>query len=220
MGDTTGVALSFNEKTSRVLRLLIGTRHPEVLAALQRRGFTAADLDEGWALLRALGVADYYEVEAPEAERDPWTELDAWENRWYPIVRATLERHYPSLARQVFRRLSQTRGNEVILGVMVFLDRIRDLETGAHGEAGKKARRLLARRGLTAGVVAVAQQLIERIQTIPEPAAQPPSSDRSEELEAMWAWYREWSQLVRTELHDGRLLRGLGLSATHRPRPR
>jgi hypothetical protein len=32
----------------------------------------------------------------------------------------------------------------------------------------------------------------------------------------MWAWYREWSQLLRLDLDDGRLLRGLGLTSTRR----
>ena len=39
---------------------------------------------------------------------------------------------------------------------------------------------------------------------------------KSAELEAMWAWYREWSQILRLELDDRRLLRGMGLASPRR----
>ena len=210
------MALSFSEKTTRMLRLLLGTRYPAVLAALQRGGFTRADLDEGWALLRVLGVAEYYQVHEPEPQPDVVAELDAWENRWYPIVRATLERHDPSLASKIFHRLSQTSGVLVLVGVMVFLDRIRDLETGAHGKSGEKARRLLARRGLTDEVVGDARRLLDALKAPPLPPAELPPSDRAAELEAMWAWYREWSQILRAELDDGRLLRSICFASPRR----
>ena len=78
------MALSFNEKASRVVRLLLGTRYPQVLATLQRHGFTEADLHEGWALLRAFGVQDYGPAPVIAGVPDPVPALDAWENRWYP----------------------------------------------------------------------------------------------------------------------------------------
>ena len=211
------MALSFNEKATQVVRLLLGTRYPQVLAALQRHGFNEADLDEGWALLRALGVQDYGPAPVTEASPDPVPALDAWENRWYPVARATLERHDPTLARKFFHRLPQTEGITVLVSVAVFLKRLQALESGAHGEPGKRARRLLARRGLTAQVVGEAQAHLDAIQTVPQPAVVPPVA-RARELDTVWAWYREWSRILRTELEDGRLLRGIGLTPARRRR--
>ena len=211
------MALSFSEKTARMLRLLLGVRYPKVLGVLRRHGFTPADLEEGWALLRALGAADFAQPAEPDERPDELRELDAWENYWYPVIHATLERHYPDIAEEVFLNLPRTSGLEVWIAVDVLVGRIRKLEQGARGSASAAARRLLAKRGLTDQVVAEAERLVQSALVLGKPRPQTPhASTLTPELDAMWAWYREWSQLLRLDLDDGRLLRGLGLTSTRR----
>ena len=49
------MSLSLGDKAQRTLRLLLGLRNPRIASALASYGFTEADMDEGWALLQALG---------------------------------------------------------------------------------------------------------------------------------------------------------------------
>jgi hypothetical protein len=77
------------------------------------------------------------------------------------------------------------------------------------------AGRLLAKRGLTNQVGVEVERLLQAFTTTPKLEPSPPTT-LTPELDAMWAWYREWSQLLRLDLDDGRLLRGLGLTSTRR----
>jgi hypothetical protein len=105
----------------------------------------------------------------------------------------------------------------VWIAVDALVGRIRKLERGARDSTSAVARRLLAKRGLTEQVLAEAERLIRALGTLPKPAKAPPhASTLTTELDAMWAWYREWSRLLRLDLDDGRLLRGLGLTSTRR----
>ena len=57
--------------------------------------------------------------EQPARAPDPTVieELDAWENRWFPVAEATLRRRKPEIADKVFLNLAQTSGIEVAVSV-------------------------------------------------------------------------------------------------------
>jgi len=213
--------MSVGAKAERVLKLLLGLRHPRVAARLAGHGFTQEDLDEGWLLLRAV-AGERLNAPVPAAappRPDDLRQLDALENLWFPIAGAALKRHYPRIHERVFANLSQTEGLEVTLSVGTFLRRLEALEGEGASPEDIAARALLERRGLTAGVIAQATRLIEvlgSVQPMPEPAPEEAAAALAEAEEALWAYYLEWSTIARKAITDGRLLRRLGFGGGRR----
>jgi hypothetical protein len=200
--------MRFTDKIDRVTHFMLGLRNPNIAERLARHGFKQADLDEGWELTKKA-VGDRVDIPGYEKPEPGLLEkLDAWENLWFPIVRATLERQYPEVAEQVFLNLSQTSGSAVTLSVGTLIRRIEELES-MHQEAFA----LIQRRGLDAGEIQRVKGMLEKISHIGE---QPPidMDARRREFEIaedkLWAWYREWSAVARASISDGRLLRQLG----------
>jgi hypothetical protein len=211
MGFTIG------QKTCRMVRFLRGLAQPGVVDALKAYGFTGADRDEGWRLLRS-STGEWMTRSRPTPTRaaDPTIiqQLDAWENRWFPIARVTLRRRKPAVADRVFLNLSQTSGIGVILTVGAFIRRVRQLETD--GPDGQEALAILRSRGLTDDVLARAETLLKSLCDVEQDAAmvRDPQADaarRKQAEDGMWSWYREWSTIARKAVDDGNSLRALGL---------
>jgi hypothetical protein len=199
------------------LRILMGLRNDRVAAALAAHGFTDDDIDEGWSLLRGLGRGKLGRL-PPAAPRNDAIidQLDAWENRWFPIADASLSRHFPVVRDGVFLNLSQTEGPEVAISVGTFVERFDTLADakGPYGRDGIKAKALLEARGLTAEVMSEARSLIASLGKVVPASNTAISSETRVELEraeaALWGWYLEWSQVARTAITDRSLLRRLG----------
>lgn len=214
------MALPLSEKLTRMLRFLVAARSPDILRILARRGFSTADLEEGWSLFSvACGTRLTYVGQtldpAISAEASQLlARLDQWENTWFPVIAATLERRFPDLHATVFQNLSQTTGLEVLVSVGTMLDRIEAL---ASSQSGKKALDLLAARGLTPAVRTEASALLSEIRraSVKSDAAITPDSQAEQEQAATeaWAWYREWSQIARTLITRGDHLVQMGLKA-------
>lgn len=158
---------------------------------------------------------------APTANPALIQEIDRWENEWFPVASATLLRHHPEVHARVFLNLSQTEGPAVVVSVSTFVKRIAELTRteGAYGQAGKDARKLLTRRGLTPAVIDDAKTLLEQVATIEAPETEPVDLDeertRFEAAEtAMWAWYLEWAEIARATIKERVLLRRLGFLAS------
>ncbi len=208
--------MTVGDKARRVVTFLHGLANPRAASVLAAFGFTQKDLDEGWDLLknmRAVRVERGPIVTNPHTLRD----LDEWENRWFPVVKATLQRHYPALHDSMFPNLSQTEGLDVVNSVGVFVDRLAKLEAKADAES-KAARKLLNQRGLTAPVVKEAHDLLETISTIrEEPTPIAPTAEEVESREAaVWSWYLEWSAIAQANISDRNTLRSLGFLQTKR----
>ncbi len=209
------------QKSGRVLQFLGAVSKPRAASALVAHGFSQKDLDEGWRLLRELCGSQLNTTFPKPKDPSLIDRLDDWENKWFPIASATLNRHYPEIHEAIFLNLSQTTGIEVALSVGTFLERLAALEQGKLPN-GKQARKLLVQRGLSAETVQEAKRLIEQIGSIQE---QPTIVGRSKEEEqaaedAMWSWYLEWAQIARIAIHDRRVLRSLGfLQSQSRPSP-
>ncbi|MEM1416277.1 MAG: hypothetical protein AAGH15_15320 [Myxococcota bacterium] len=207
--------LTVGQKADRVLRFLLSLQSTRITGPLIRYGFQAEDLEEGWARLRALAIVRLDRVPPSEGLPAAVGELDAWENRWFPIVKATLGRHHPAANDAVFRNLPQTTGPKVVLGVSRFIERVRGLPENQElgPEEGNAARALLARRGLTDDVLDDAEVLVRSLDDLLEPR-EDDEADFAEELraaeDAMWTWYLEWSAIARAVIRDRRLLRSMG----------
>jgi hypothetical protein len=205
--------MTIGQKAERVLKLLLGLRNPRIVEALAAFGFAQADRDEGWRLLRSL--TDGRLAQTPSPRRDPSVldKLDDWENRWFPIASATLARRFPEAHAWLFLNLVQTEGAEVIVSVSTFVDRLDRLATEPTlTDTGAQARELLAQRGLNAGTVEIARELLRLLgSTHTGPALPVPDAEQTAAAEeAMWSWYLEWGEIARVAVKDRRQLRELG----------
>jgi hypothetical protein len=201
----------------------MGTHHPRVAPTLEAHGLSEAVIDEGWRLLRALT-----ESRSPRQHAHPRTDtaeliaaLDAWENRWLPIARASLRRHESKAHDWLFQGLSMQDGVAVVLSVDLFVSRVRQLEKGVQplGAAAPRARSLLEERGLDEEALAVAEHLLRRVTTVADgqPLLTGPTPEQQQAAEdALWGWYLEWAAVARAVVRDGNLLRALGFGARRR----
>jgi hypothetical protein len=204
--------LTIGQKAVRVVKFLLGLRHPQVLRALAQYGFTQRQMNQGWELLAGLTQVSFEGVgTAPDP--DAITRLDQFENVWFPVAKVTLANHHPEVGGALFRNLAQTAGPGVAVGVGTFLERLGAMARGEgeFAEFGPAARRLLADRGLRDDVVAEAERLIERIQAVRR--ADAPSLDAKQQRaaeDALWAWYLACSTIARVAVSDRRQLRSMG----------
>jgi hypothetical protein len=209
-------SLSLSAKQSRVLQLLVGlSRNARARRALIAHGLTEAEYEEGWRLLRASAtpIFDVAQLPAPNLDPGKLSALDAWENKWFPVIRATLGRRAPAVAGFVFHELSQAEGPAVILTVSTFLDRIQALEDGTQGTATLEGRdvalQAIVARGLDAAARAEARSLLQALGQLD--TSEPPAPIDTEQAEAaLWSWYLEWSQVSQSVIADRKALRALG----------
>jgi hypothetical protein len=203
--------LTIGEKAQRVLRFLMGMRTPGVIAALSKHGFTEADLRSG---VERLGAVTRTRLKASSITQDPTLidKLDEFENRWFQIVRATLDHHYPHVSGPFFSNLVQTSGVECAISVGTFIERLAGLEAGTYGPDGAAARALLAQRGLTDERVAEAKALVDAISAFVDgdSEGQATAAEKEAVERDLWAWYLEWSVIARAVIEDRRMLRALG----------
>jgi len=210
--------LTLGDKAMRVLKMLMGMRNSHVAAAMAAHGFTDAELHEGWTLLRGVSRE---RLDAVTASGDPSLidRLDAWENRWFPIAGATLERRFPAVHAQVFNKLSQTSGVAVAISVGTFVARYDEMASGAgsYGEEGIAAKEVLANRGLTTAVIDDARAMLASVASIdPRSEVTTLEADAAELAKAeerLWGWYLEWSQIARVAVTQRPLLKEMGFRA-------
>jgi hypothetical protein len=215
--------LSMGQKAERVLKLLLGLENERVMGALLAYGFTEADKNEGWALLRGLGQGKLSQMPNTVVNSNVVQQLDKWENRWFPVASASLARRYPQVHERLFLNLSQTEGPEVVISVRTLIDRLDQLSAGHadYGPDAAAARKLLETRGLTEAVVNEARAVLESLGRIDIKPAPPVAREQQQEQlskaeSEMWAWYLEWSQLARVAIKQRSLLRQLGFLSSSR----
>ncbi|WP_437307408.1 hypothetical protein [Sorangium sp. So ce388] len=215
--------LTIGQKAERVLLLLMGLRKNKIAAALVAHGFSDDDLSEGWRLLqRVTRTRLGFVATAAATDTGLINEIDAWENKWFPIASATLKRHAPQAHAFLFRNLAQTEGAAVLVSVSTFVERWESLgkskEKGGPDAEGDEARKILAKRGLTKAVIDEAKQLLARAGKLESIADVPPAAANDEDFDTaeqqLWDWYLEWSTIVQTAIKDRRILRELGFRRT------
>jgi len=214
--------LSLGEKTFRVVRFLLGIRNPRIATALAGYGFKQQDRDEGWALINALGKGQLSVLPAEPPDMETLLQLDAWENQWFPIARAALERRFPQVSARFFLNLTQTEGPAVAISVRTFVDRYEALSTAVagFGAEGPQARELLISRGLSPTVIAEAEALLTALTQVAPATVSPSFEEEQAELDAaeaaLWSWYLEWSRIARVAIKQRALLKELGFLNTPR----
>ena len=131
--------MSPGAKATRVLTFLLGLRDTRVSADMARHGFGEAELDEGWALLRALGKVKT-DSGGVASDRSSLDELAAWEKRWFPVASAALERGSPAIHTRLFANLARADGAAVMVVVPALLDRLDAMAAGRWGPEGSAVR--------------------------------------------------------------------------------
>lgn len=151
-------------------------------------------------------------------ESGTFQKLDAWENRWFPIAAATLQRRHPAVHAQLFKNLKQAEGREVMMTVRTFVDRYDAMKAGqgTYGAEGALAIATLDKRKLTGDVVEEARGLLTKLGDVEASPQGPLMSDAEraamDKAEAdLWAWYREWSAIARQAVTQPHMLQALGL---------
>lgn len=206
---------STGDKAGRVLRLLLNVRLPRIARALAAHGFGEAQIQEGWRLLHELSTVPL-EPARLGTTNPGLAELDAWENRWFPIAGVALARHVPAVHARLFGNLAQTRGNAVALSVDTFVARYDELVASATapGLEAHTAKELLDERGLTREVVDEARALLASLRRRASASLapqDPAGAKRAAATAALWSWYIEWSAIARIAIRERVLLVQLGL---------
>ncbi len=205
--------LTIGQKCERVLRFLRGLSEPRVAAALLPFGFSQADWDEGWELLRSATGSRLSVPSASPPDPSVLERLDAWENQWFPVIGASLRRRHPAVYEQLFLNLSQAEGLEVTVTVSTLLSRLSELDRAPEGAA---ALALLQKRGFGAAQRNEAAELLDQFGEItPEsPTVEQSAQEREAAEAALWDWYLEWSTIARSVVKGRRQLRQLGFLAS------
>lgn len=192
------------QRAERVLRFLMGMRDRAIARTMRVHGFGEAEWNEGWALLQGVAPVRFAKVPATP-ELDPLADIEAWKVRWLPVLRATVERRFPTIA----ARTVAPFGDNDILAVKNVLDLCDAPKTDE--ERGAVA--LLAKRGIGAESLATLRTALLRI-IAPPPDEDDgcPTHDEVAAAEArLWSWYLEWSQIARHAVRSRRAKREMGL---------
>lgn len=220
---------------ARVARFLIAIQSPKYMRRALRSGYVPSEHQEGWALWSTaagrdrplehhLGAAEIT-VSGNDPERLATLQrLDEFENRWFPRVRAVIQRVMPEGPREkmesaFFKDLSQQPlGPLVVDSVSTFLSRLEGLRTSK--ESGAKAvYDTLVKRGLTPAVLATIRKDVDGIKA---PGSLPVVSPNTAEiakgrasqlgaLDALRRWWNDWGTTLRPSF-DMREQVALGLT--------
>ncbi len=188
---------------------------------LARHGYGPEDHKEGIELLR--------ECVAPEdivwpggfdiAVQDAVVELDAWDEKGFRIVEASLTHKFPEQARFVLSGLEPSEGPSAVTGVKHLLDRLDDLESSAERKRTRRedqaALEALAKRGITKEERSRLRALVASASPATDPSAPrsgPHPVDHETRLLALRAWYEEWASMARAALTREDHLSRMGIS--------
>ncbi len=206
--------LKIGQKPARVLKFMMGVRHPHVTNRMAAFGFTEADLQEAWSRMEAVTRSTLTESAPTSPDPKLVQKLDDFENVWFAVAKASLASRYPDVHSALFAKLPQATGRDVAITVRTFLGRLREMETGAgaFAENGPEARALLAERGLSETIVDDAAGLaleLEKFAKVDNTA-----TGTKEQQEAaiahLWDWYLEWGAIARIAVKDRRYLKAMG----------
>ncbi len=213
-----------DETPARALKFLDGARVGPIRMALEARGYSDDDHEEGWRLLlKASGRIPKAPLPTDTATREALSVLDAWDEPTFQIAYVALDRKFPVQRDFVFMNLQAATGAWAIVTVATFLDRLDVLEIGkdraATHEADLKALALLSKRGITKGERTRMRALVE-IAKSSEPGTEPAvqqsyeqaETERQKGLIELRGWYEEWAGVAHAVIKRRDYLIRLGLA--------
>jgi alpha-L-fucosidase len=215
--------LQLEATPERVVPFLRGiATNRNIRIALFGAGYSDAEQAEGWQLLHAAsgytGQKAAVDVTADMKARNAITELDNWDETGFRRTHAALERLHPEQDAFVFSGLEASRGPSAVLGIAKYLDRLDRLEKGS--EAERAAVATLTKRGITTEERQRLRGLITLAETASavEVAVTAASTEAEQKsLEALAAWYKDWSETARAVIRRRDQLILLGLAKRKTP---
>jgi hypothetical protein len=221
------MATEKDELLKSTLQFLKGARVPTIALRLSAFGFNDLSWQEGWTLMQEVAGSEFVPASTTIQDTNLLTQLDDWENLWFPIIQVVLTRHNAALAAQLFDGLSQTDGMALIPSLTTLHTRLAALLKNKDKES-KDAASLLAQRGINAAQLETLADLLERATTFTDPttlkdtAAAEEALDKARQrheaaLGALRAYLREWTLIARAAVKNGNHLRQLGLVSRGRP---
>jgi hypothetical protein len=206
------------QAASEALRFLNGATNPKIQVQLHKVGFSKADLDEGWTLLRAATGADL-DAQPPVKHVGVLELLDEWENANYPLAEAALRRRFPEIQQALFLNLTQTEGPELVITLGALHERLVGLRAN---KQGREALALLAARGLDEAKIDALGALLADATSLDDAAAaqveasQTREAARAAAVQALQDYMTEWGQMARRVITNRNHLRQLGLLSWRR----
>ena len=187
-----------------------------VAQALANIGFTAADRERGWELLRKASTSvDLVPRRAPEV--DASERLEDWRKAHVAIARASLVHLHPEQAAFVFD-MPMKVDTFAVVAVEQFLDRLDALQSSPERESTRAADHAalatLDKRGVTTQARKTARELIAgflRIDVVTNKPDQDAKNESRAALLRLHAWLTDWSECARTVIQRRDQLLRLGI---------
>jgi hypothetical protein len=209
----------------RVARFLFNVRSPQYIRRAMRNHYTNEEHKLGWDLYHKAGGGDrpldhwFTEEENTEEltgvtsdRKSLLGELDRFENRWFPRVRAVIQRWVPRGGRDAFEAAffmkleQQPLGPTVINSVKTLLQRVEDLKKSDKPGA-RKVFEVLQQRGLTDAKIAETRALLKRAEegtpAVPVKAGVTAAElakaqkEQQEAYEDLKDWFNDWATQLR-----------------------
>jgi hypothetical protein len=216
---TTDDALTFLRAVgnSRAIRTLLATA-----------GYTNADSERGWALVRGVVLCDpptwgdpaLVVTENPVAKAI--AQIDTWRTTGLSIARSALMHLHPEQGAFLLQGLDISNAVESVVTASIFLERLQQLETGKDRKATRKddlaALATLAARGLTKAEQKRLGALVKIVETQAAPVEEVdgPTSEADARLLELRAWLTDWRHVAKIVItrRDLRLNLGIGKRRT------
>jgi hypothetical protein len=187
----------------------IATR-PAIRALLFDAGFRRDDHEEGWRLLQAVGALLPGALTAPSraTARTANDELCAWVGANFRRYQAAMTRLHPAWV-PLFPDTNARSPADCLLVMATLTEGLRQGQA-SHDE---ELRGTLAQRGLTTDELARLSTLVATAQRAAELTTDDGERDaRTEELVALYHWYRDWAESAKRFVKRRDYLTQLGIS--------
>jgi hypothetical protein len=214
---------TLEDTPARVLSFLkgVGTT-AAIFAALRARGYTAEEHAHGWRLFDAAsgrdqvgrGIIDASDPSISEAI----VELDAADEPFVRILRASLGRRFPDIAEMVLGDVKPSTGMGAVVVVDTVLTGISKLERSDHPKRAE-ALQLIADRRYPPETRERFRKLVTAAQSVPDivPAdlesLERMEKEQTQRLIALRMWYEEWAEIAKTTIKRRSHLIRLGLAS-------
>lgn len=189
-------------------------KYPAIAAVLAAGGYNQAETDYVWTRLAKLGelpaLPSGQQGTAKEV-RDAVAELDAWDEKNFAVIRAVLQRFYPTFIDILFNNLEPKEGPEAVQSVSTLLNRLDALGTSDNPDA-PAVLELLSTRGYSPAERARLRGLVQTA-TAFAPRAPLTDAARVAILTELYAWITDWATTARLKITRRQHLIALGIAS-------
>lgn len=233
VSTTTVSRETLNNTVTRSVAMLraIGTSDA-IRAAMASRGYDNAEHERAWGLVHRASGYEPGSLPPPSmsgAAGEAIAHIDAEDESTFRLVKASLTHRFPAQAEFLLKGLAPAKGARAVVTMRQLLDRLDALDNGKGREETREddhaALAVLARRGVSGEFRKQMRAEVRTAETFDEVAAPRVDTTAREEkhladLQALRAWYEEWSEIARIAVTRKDLLIRMGLAQRKAPKPK